>query len=571
MKRFGSRKSKYIFLIVAGFIICGVLAALAGMFFYKTSDHDMQGKIRYYLQRSAEKIKVYGHKKVMSLKGKIISTMPVPTDHRLADLSFQVWMDKPLRKINPLIYGSNLTPKTEFEMDVAKFGRDIGITNVRFPGGGSMGYHWKLSKYDFSDRFDQAPLSNIENVIKFCRIMNAQLAIQVNIESGTPEEAADWVRYMNKGIGNFRVDYWELGNEVYGDWDKAFMSGEDYAKLIKRYAAMMKQADPTIKIGADWGGERYQQFDEAILKRSADYIDFVSYHWYPNHINNSHRYQERNHPFPNEIMANALAVEKLVKRFEAMISELAPHRKGKIEFTIMEWDGSWDAVASDLEFEYKGMVWSLANAIFHADALGQFALHGVTVESIYCLQEIMHGLIRGWDKQAGWGGSRWDGETIRPKALVFKMFSRYFQDTLVESKVEGSPLYYKETDWRPDSYSGQVPYVTGYASKSSQGDIIAIALINKHAEKDFKVNIAIDGAIVGDQGEVWILNGPDLNAQNDGSPGVVAIKKYDLSDVRNRFSYNVPPHSVNMLRIPIKAKELSKDTITKIQDTNKIQ
>ncbi|MBN1869508.1 MAG: hypothetical protein JW847_02885 [Candidatus Omnitrophica bacterium] len=439
-------------------------------------------------------------------------------------------------------------------MDIAKFGKEIGITNVRFPGGESDGYRWKLAKFDFNDRYDEAPLANIENVIKFCRIMDVKLVIQVNIESGTPEEAAELVHYMNKGSGNFRVDYWEIGNEVYGNWDRAYMSGEDYAKVIKKYAELMKQADPAIKIGADWGGPRYQQFDDAVLKGAADYIDFVSFHWYPNHINKSHLYKGRNHPFPEEVMANALAVGNMVGRFKNMILEFAPHREGKIEFTVMEWDGSWDAVPSDLEFEYKGMTWALANGIFHADALGQFALHGITVANQYSLQEIMHGLIRGWDKQAGWGGSRWDGETIRPKALAIKLFARYFQDVLVESELTGSPLYYKKPDWRADSYAGQVPYVTGYASKSSQGDALAIALINKHAEKDFKVNIAINGAITENKGEVWILNGPDLKAQNDGSPGVVAIKKYDLSDVKNRFSYNVPPHSVNMLRIPIERR-----------------
>ena len=36
---------------------------------------------------------------------------------------------------------------------------------------------------------------------------------------------------MNKETDT-RVVYWEIGNEVYGDWDKAYMTGEEYAKKI---------------------------------------------------------------------------------------------------------------------------------------------------------------------------------------------------------------------------------------------------------------------------------------------------------------------------------------------------
>jgi alpha-L-arabinofuranosidase len=397
----------------------------------------------------------------------------------------------------------------------------------------------------------------MENVIKFCGIAGAEIVIQVNIESGTAEEAADWVRYMNIEKGA-KVTYWELGNEVYGDWDRGYMTGKDYVKVIKEYSALMKQVDPTIKIGANWGGVKYQEFDEAVAQGSFNDIDFVSYHWYPNHINNNHRYQERNHPYPEELMANSLAVEKLVKRFEEMVDKYAPQRKGKIEFTIMEWDGSWDGVASDLYYQYKGRMWSLANAIFYANALGEFAKHGVTVANQFTYQEIMFGFIRGWDVDAGWGGSHWDGETIRPKGLAFKLLARYFGDTLVESTLKGSPNYHKEADWRPDSFTGEVPYVESFVSRSSKDETLSILLTNKHEETDFTVFMTINStAELAPTGEVWILNGPELRAQNDGSPGEVDIQKYHLSGIQNKFSYTVPAHSVNLLKIPFRNRQVN--------------
>ncbi len=463
-------------------------------------------------------------------------------------LALSINPTKHIHKISPLIYGSNFHPKTEMEMDVAKFARDTGVTNFRFPGGGSEGYHWKLGEFDFSDRYDTAPLAKMENVIKFCHIAGTQLVIQVNVESGTPQEAAEWVAYMNKE-GKMRVDYWELGNEVYGDWDKAYMSGDAYAQLVKEYSLAMKAVDPTIKIGADWGGPNYQNFDKTVIQKAADYIDFVSFHWYPNHVNSDHKYEGRTHPLAEEIMANASNVEEIFNRVEKMVSQYAPQRKGKIEVGILEYDGSWDAASSDINFEYKGVMWSLANAIFYADTLGHFARIGIALADQFTFQEVMFGLIRGWDKQAGWGGSRWDAETIRPKALAIKLFTGHFGDVLIESKLEGSPVYIKKKDWRADSYTGEVPYVEAYVSSFSGQNKIAIIITNKHAVQNFKIQIRLKDVVPESEAKLWVLTGESLEAQNDGSPGRVKISEYKVSDVAPSFTYTVPAHSVSAFEI----------------------
>ena len=46
--------------------------------------------------------------------------------------------------------------------------------------------------------------------------IGAQPILIANYGSGTPQEAADWVRYANvtKGYG---AKYWEIGNELYGN------------------------------------------------------------------------------------------------------------------------------------------------------------------------------------------------------------------------------------------------------------------------------------------------------------------------------------------------------------------
>lgn len=455
-------------------------------------------------------------------------------------------------KISRLLYGSNLCHKAESDQDIMKFVKNIGITCFRYPGGGSPGWHWKTGVADFSGKVKDMPLANIDYLIEFCKRTNTQIIMQVNIESGTPQEAAELVTYMNKTKG-FRVDYWELGNEAYGDWDKAFTTPDKYAETINEYSAAMKAADPDIKIGADWGETYYDRvkWDETLIKKAADHIDFVSIHWYPNHISNNHVYEGRVHPEPEEVMSNAMQVPNIVNRVKNIIERNAPHRKGKVEVAFLEWDGSWDAPSNDPPpFTRDAAMWSLANAIFYADTLGQFAENGVAVSAQYSLQECMFGLIRGWDPAEGWGGQEWDLETIRPKAYAIQLFSKHFGDILIESTVKNSLYYHKKEDWWPSSYTGTVPYITCYASKFSDKNSLAVIVINKHHDQAADIKISIkEPAAVAANGSIWILTGPAITSQNDGTPYAVKINKIVTDMFGNQFTMNIPAHSVVAMEI----------------------
>lgn len=455
--------------------------------------------------------------------------------------------------ISRLLYGTNLCAKMETDRDIWNFIKDRGITCFRFPGGGSPGWHWKTGTADFNAKMVNMPLSNMDYLIKFCQKVDTQIIMQVNMESGTPEEAAELVEYMNK-IRNFRIDYWELGNEVYGDWDKAYTTPEKYAELIKRYSIAMKAKDPTIKIGADWGEKYYDKvfWDRTIMRLAGDYIDFISVHWYPNHTNKKHAIGGKIHPTSEELIANSMEIPNIVTRVHKIVEKESPDRKGKIEVTFLEWDGSWDAPSNDPTPPYTqgAALWSLANAIFYADSLGQFAENGITVAAHYNLQECMFGLIRGWDPAEGGGGIKWDKETIRPKAFAIELFSKHFGDILIESKVEDSPCYYKSEDWWASSYTGKVPYVTCYASVFSNNKKLGIIFINKHATQDFSLDISIDGdAKVNNLAHLWVLTGPKLISQNDGSPNTVKIVQLPTIEINNHFKYELPARSVVAMEI----------------------
>src|SRR6185436_18056969 len=122
---------------------------------------------------------------------------------------------------------------------------------LRFPGGSlSDEYHWE-SNTTLNNNWQWA--TSFDKFAHVASNTHAQVFITVNYGTGTPAEAANWVRNANvtKGLG---VRYWEIGNENYGTWETDSNPRPHdpytYAVRFKDYWTQMKAVDPTIKVGA---------------------------------------------------------------------------------------------------------------------------------------------------------------------------------------------------------------------------------------------------------------------------------------------------------------------------------
>ncbi|MFJ2632368.1 MULTISPECIES: cellulose binding domain-containing protein [unclassified Streptomyces] len=173
---------------------------------------------------------------------------------------------------------------------------DVGM--LRYPGG-SYGdiYHWRTNT---APGGYVAPGTDFDAFMGTVKKIGAQPMLIANYGSGTPQEAADWVRYANvtKGYG---AKFWEVGNELYGNghygsgWeqdDHADKSPAAYANNVLQYVSAMKAVDPTVKVGAvltmpgNWpdgvmaDGES-ADWNHTVIPLIAGKADFVIVHWYP--------------------------------------------------------------------------------------------------------------------------------------------------------------------------------------------------------------------------------------------------------------------------------------------------
>ena len=179
--------------------------------------------------------------------------------------------------------GSPLSDAQGFRRDVLDAIRPLRIPILRWPGGNFVsGYHWIDGVGPKSERPRKSELAwlaeepnrfGTDEFIAYCRAIDAEPFICVNMGSGTMDEAQAWVEYAN-GTGNthwanlrrrhghaepYGVRYWGLGNEMWGSWQIGNSSAEDYVKKARSFATVMKRTDPTIQLigcGKDGGCRR---------------------------------------------------------------------------------------------------------------------------------------------------------------------------------------------------------------------------------------------------------------------------------------------------------------------------
>ena len=188
-----------------------------------------------------------------------------------------------------------------FRPDVLALLRELNAPVYRWPGGNFVsGYNWRDG---IGDRDRRPPRKNpawkgvehndvgIHEFMALCRLIGAEPYIAVNSGLGDAASAAAQVEYVNGAASTpmgaqralngqqapFKVRWWSIGNEMYGDWQLGHMPLGDYVKKHAVFADAMRAKDPGIEIVAvgDVGA-----WDEAMLAGNAGNMALISEHFY---------------------------------------------------------------------------------------------------------------------------------------------------------------------------------------------------------------------------------------------------------------------------------------------------
>ncbi len=298
-----------------------------------------------------------------------------------------------LEHLGRAVYGGIYDPDSArsdsdgFRSDVlAALGR-LNLTVLRYPGGNfASGYHWQdgIGPRDQRQTVRDLAWGSLEpnrfgtgECLALCRKMGWAPMLTVNLGTGTPEEARDWVEYCNLpggtrfadlrvrngGTDPYAVKLWCLGNEMDGPWQLGHVPAGQYALRARQAAQMMKAADPSIELIAcgscGTGLPTYLEWDRTVLEDLGDGIEHLSLH----------RYVGNPAGDTADFLAVTNSIDRQIEEMDSVCRFVQARRRSSKRITLAfdEWN-VW----------YKDM---------QMDGQGQFAPH--LIEEVYNLEDAL--------------------------------------------------------------------------------------------------------------------------------------------------------------------------------------
>jgi len=309
----------------------------------------------------------------------------------------------------------------------------------------------------------------------------------VRLLGGTPEQAAEMVRYVNKEM-KYNVVYWGIGNEPTLYESELKNRGETYDierfnQEWRSFAQAMKKVDKDIKLigpeinqfsfdysGASTNfGERDELWMQEFLKANGDLVDIVSFHRYP---------------FPRSNVSGTASIEELrinSQEWDKIIihlREMIHNETGRdIPIAITEFNSDYSKSVGG-----ESTPDSHYNAIWLGDVLGRLIKNGVFMANHWMLTS-----------KGGYGGWGLVGRTeLYPSYYTYQMY-----------KMFGNELVYSSSD-NPD--------LSIYTAKRSDGTL-TVMVVNLSLEELAKP-LRITGQ-TSVKSEAWLFD-PTHNAENMG-------------------------------------------------------
>jgi alpha-N-arabinofuranosidase len=204
--------------------------------------------------------------------------------------------------------GSKLSDSNGFRTDVLAEIKKLGVPIVRYPGGNFVsGYNWLDGVGPKQDRprvLDKAWNSMNSNqfgtneFMAWCKAVDTEPLMGLNLGTGTPEQAAALVEYCNVDKGTewselrrkhgfnepYKVKRWCLGNEMDGPWQIGHITATEYGMKAQDAARQMRYVDPSLQLIACGSSgplmPTYLEWDREVLEQCYDYVNALSLHRY---------------------------------------------------------------------------------------------------------------------------------------------------------------------------------------------------------------------------------------------------------------------------------------------------
>ncbi len=453
------------------------------------------------------------------------------------------------------IYGGIYDPASKqadqygFRKDVEAGIKALHVSVLRWPGGNfASGYHWQ----DGIGPADQRPVRidlawgahetnriGTDEFLSYCKRMNIEPYICVNLGTGTLDEARDWVEYCNIDKGTYfsdlrrkngsdapyNVKYWGLGNEMDGPWQMGHKNAEDYGKFALEAAKMMKWIDPDIKLVAsgssNYGGD-WIHWNRTVLDYLKDYVDYISLHLYVGNRDNDYY----------KFMTSTLDLERNIHIVKGEISEamVKSRRKNPIYIAFDEYN-VWYRAFTEQKLEE---VYNLEDALVIAQFLNTFIRNADIVKMANMAQlvnVIAPMMIR--------------NDTLFYQTIFYplQLFANYCKGESLDTYVDCGTFSTKE--------HADVPYLdVSSAYDKANGELI-LNVVNRNENEALTTDIISEEGKFSGNAQIYTVNGKNIKDINSTTEQNVKTATASMKVSGEKFTYSFPAHSFTMIRITI--------------------
>ncbi len=376
---------------------------------------------------------------------------------------------------------------------------------VRFGGNFTSGYHWRDGVGSREKRVNMLNIAwgipeyntfGTGEFLHFCDLIGAAPQIALNLGSGTPQEAADWVRYVDEHWHQHGGLFWELGNELWGDWNVGWPTTDQIAARTLAFSQAVRAVDPSAKLIATGGDpDWFSSWNAHQLSNPAGSFDYLSTHFVV--TNTQTKLAHASTDFMTQA-AFALPVE-LGRKLRADQQQIDEHpafaHRAHVAFT--EW----------LFIGNRAGVPSFRNMGGAVDTAGLFnmLMRNSDIVPISDMTGIM--------EFAGIWKSR--GQVYgAPGYYAFRMYSSGHPTTPVEAVSDAGSYSVKNGVERLPEIEN-VPYLDVTAALDDSKRTLSIFCVNRSLDTDIPADIAVQKFAGSPNAKVQTLRSASVSDEND--------------------------------------------------------
>jgi alpha-L-arabinofuranosidase len=448
--------------------------------------------------------------------------------------------------------------------DVVAALKELKVPNVRWPGGCFADqYHWRKGigprnqrpatvNSAWGDVIDTNAFGTDE-FMDFIQQIGSSPYVSINVGSGTPQEAAEWLEYMTASAPTalakeraanghpepYKVGFLGIGNE---SWDcGGAMTPDYYVSLMKVYSRFVLNMNPAqrgndqmLKIAVG-PGTPDTEWTEAVMKAWKKHtwawdINGVSLHWYtvPNSWPPSTPSDKFGLDDYAKTLKSTLFMEEFLRKQGAVMDKYDPEKK--VTLTVDEW-GAWHAPLPGSNPAFLVQQNSVRDAVLASLNLNIFARHAdrVRMANIAQMINVLQAMIL-TDKEK---------MVLTPTYYVFKMYVP-FQD------AKSIPVTFDAGIYTHGNVT--LPRIDAIAAKGADGKLL-LEITNLDAENPAIIDADLAG-VIAKSASAETLTGDAVDSINTfDSPKTVVPKAAAVKVQGGKLSITVEPRSVTVVSI----------------------